>query len=120
MATATTKTLPFDPAKHLTDPADQAELLNDALATGNSAYIANALGTIARARGMSDVARGAGVTREALYKSLNKKGDPKLTTFMSVLKTMKIQLTARPEPTGHVRKASRRKTGRPARVPRAA
>jgi len=50
---------------------------------------------------MSDVARGAGVTREALYKSLNKKGDPKLTTFMGVLKTMKIQLTARPEPTGH-------------------
>jgi len=78
MAT-TTKTLPFDPAKHLTDPVDQADLLNDALATGNTAYIANALGTIARARGMSGVARGAGVTREALYKSLNKKGDPNLT-----------------------------------------
>jgi probable addiction module antidote protein len=117
---ATTKTLPFDPAEHLTDPADQADLLNDALATGNAAYIANALGTIARARGMSDVARGAGVTREALYKSLNKKGDPKLTTFMSVLKTMKIQLSARSEPTSHTRKAGRTRTRRPARVSRAA
>jgi probable addiction module antidote protein len=119
MAT-TTKALPFDPAKHLTDPVDQAELLNDALATGNSAYIANALGTIARARGMSGVARGAGVTREALYKSLTKKGDPKLTTFMSVLKTMKIRLTARPEPTDNAHKESRTRTRRPARVSRAA
>ena len=119
MAT-TTKTLPFDPAKYLADPADQAELLNDALATGNTAYIANALGTIARAQGMSDVARGAGVTREALYKSLTKNGDPKLTTFMNVLKTMKIQLTARPEPTGHARKVGRTKARRPARISRAA
>jgi len=120
MATAPTKTLPFDPAEHLADPADQAELLNDALATGNAAYIANALGTIARARGMSDVARGAGVTREALYKSLNEKGDPKLTTFMSVLKTMKIRLSARPEPAGSAGKAGRPRTGRSARASRAA
>lgn len=93
------KTLPFDAAEHLRSPEDQAELLTDALATGDAAYIANALGTIVRARGMSEVARGAGVTREALYKSLTAKGDPKLTTFMNVLKTMKLQLTARPEAT---------------------
>lgn len=117
---ATTKTLPFDPADHLADPADQAALLSDALATGNAAYIANALGTIARARGMSAVARGAGVTREALYKSLNEKGDPKLTTFISVLKTMKIQLTARPEPTDRAHKVGRAKGRRPARASRAA
>ena len=119
MAT-TTKTLPFDPAEHLTDPADQVELLTDALATGDAAYIANALGTIARARGMSTVARGAGVTREALYKSLNKKGDPKLTTFMSVLKTMNIQLTASAEPTGRSRKARHTKSKAPTRASRAA
>jgi probable addiction module antidote protein len=115
-----TKTLPFDPAEHLTDPADQVDLLTDALVTGNAAYIANALGTIARARGMSAVARGAGVTRETLYKSLTEKGDPKLTTFMSVLKTMNIQLTARAEPTGHARKASRARRSRPPRASRAA
>ena len=111
-----TKTLPFDPAEHLTDPADQVDLLTDALATGNAAYIANALGTIARARGMSDVARGAGVTREALYKSLNKKGDPKLTTFMSVLRTMKIQLTARAEPSGKPSRTPGRRTTRASRA----
>lgn len=116
----TTKSPAFDPAEHLADPTDQVELLSDALATGNAAYIANALGTIARARGMSDVARGAGVTREALYKSLTEKGDPKLTTFMSVLRTMKIQLTARPEPPDRSRKIRRTRSRRPARASRAA
>jgi probable addiction module antidote protein len=90
-----TKTIPFDPADHLGNPEDQAELLNDALATGDVVYIANALGTIARARGMSEVARGAGVTREALYKSLTAKGDPKLSTVLGVLKTLDLRLLAR-------------------------
>ena len=91
-----TKTTPFDPAQYLTDPEAQAELLNDAFASGDAGYIANALGTIARARGMTSVARGAGVTREALYKALTPTGDPKLTTFVNVLKTLKIDLRARP------------------------
>jgi probable addiction module antidote protein len=49
-----TKTILFDPAEHLTNPADQADLLNDTLDTGDAVYIANALGIIARARGMSE------------------------------------------------------------------
>jgi len=89
-------TVPFDPAEHLRSTEDQVELLIDAFATGNVAYIANAFGTIARAHGMLEVARGAGVTREALYKSLTKKGDPKLTTFVSVLRTLKLDLKALP------------------------
>ena len=102
------KTVPFDPAEHLRSTEDQVELLNDAFATGNVAYIANALGTIARAHGMSEVARGAGVTREALYKSLNKDGDPKLTTFVGVLKTLKLDLKALPSiGTGRPRKITR-------------
>ncbi|MGQ0580788.1 MAG: addiction module antidote protein [Reyranella sp.] len=88
--------VPFDPAEHLRSTEDQVDLLNNAFATGNVAYIANALGTIARAHGMSEVARGAGVTREALYKSLTKSGDPKLTTFVNVLKTLKLDLKALP------------------------
>ena len=91
-----TKTLPFDPAEHLAHPEDQAELLNDALDTGNVVYIANALGVIARARGMSEVARGAGVTREALYKAFSDKGDPRLSTLLGVLKTLDLKLSARP------------------------
>jgi|SRR6187401_1213877 probable addiction module antidote protein len=104
-----TKTIPFDPAEHLASPEDQADLLNDALATGDTVYIANALGTIARARGMSEVARGAGVTREALYKSLTPKGDPKLSTLLGVLRTLDLKLTARP---AKVRAARRRKATR--------
>ncbi len=94
------KTTPFDPAEYLTTLEAQAELLNDAFASGDAGYIANALGTIARARGMTSVARGAGVTREALYKALTPTGDPKLTTFMNVLKTLKIDLRARPAADG--------------------
>jgi probable addiction module antidote protein len=62
-----TKTEPFDAARYLTTAEAQAELLNDALATGSAAYVAQALGVIARAHGMTEVAREAGVTREALY-----------------------------------------------------
>jgi probable addiction module antidote protein len=90
-----TKTTPFDPAEHLTDSEDQAELLNDALATGDATYIRNALGVVARARGMSAVARGAGVTREALYKAFGAKGDPKLSTLLGVLNTLDLKLAAR-------------------------
>lgn len=91
------KTTPFDPPEHLRSAADQAALLNDAFATGNVAYIANALGanalgTIARTHGVSKVARGAGVTRKALYKSLTRDGDPRLTTFMGVPRTLKLDL----------------------------
>src|ERR1700755_330139 len=103
-----TRTLPFDPADHLTDPENQAELLNDAFESGNAAYIANALGTVARARGMSEVARGAGGTREALYKAFSDKGDPKLTTLLGVLKTVDIKLSARTAKAGGRKKVVRR------------
>ncbi|MGI9128249.1 MAG: addiction module antidote protein, partial [Roseomonas sp.] len=76
------KTEPFDPARHLTSPEAQAELLSDAMQTGDAGYIANALGVIARARGMTEVARGAGITREALYRALSEDGDPRLTTLL--------------------------------------
>lgn len=89
------KTKPFDAARYLTSRKMQAELLSDALESGDAGYIANALGTIARARGMSGVARGAGVTREALYKTLSRKGDPKLTTLLGVMKSLGFRLAAR-------------------------
>jgi probable addiction module antidote protein len=90
----TTKTIPFDPARYLSSPESQAELLTDALETGHAGYIANALGVIARARGMTEVARGAGVTREALYKTLSGSGDPKLTTLLGVIKSLGFTLSA--------------------------
>ena len=88
------KTIPFDASQYISSPESQAELLSDALATGDAGYIANALGVIARARGMTEVARGAGVTREALYKTLSQDGDPKLTTLLGVMKSLGFKLSA--------------------------
>ena len=90
------KTLPFDPADYLAGPEDQAELLSDALATGDAAYVANALGTIARARGRSDVARVAGVTREALYKALRPNAQPRFETVSRVCAALGVKLVAQP------------------------
>ena len=89
-----TKTIAFDAARYIGSPDSQAELLTDALETGDAGYIANALGVIARARGMTEVARGAGVTREALYKTLSQDGDPKLTTLLGVFKSLGFKLSA--------------------------
>ena len=89
------KTKPFVPENHLSSPEAQQELLSDAFASGNAAYIADALGIIARARGMTEVAKEAGVTREALYKSLSEDGDPRLTTLLGVARALGVTLTAR-------------------------
>lgn len=90
------KTLPFDAADILDDPESQAELLTDAFATGDAGYIANALGVVARARGMTAVAQEAGITREALYRSLSSEGDPRLTTLLGTVRALGLELTVRP------------------------
>jgi probable addiction module antidote protein len=90
------KTLPFDAADYLDTPESQAELIADALASGEPQYIAHALGVVARARGMSAVAKEAGITREALYRALSEDGDPRLSTLVGVLKALGIKLTAQP------------------------
>jgi|SRR5882757_4447329 probable addiction module antidote protein len=89
-------TVPFDPAEYLGSPESQAELVADAFASGDQTYIANALGIVARARGMSAVAKEAGVTREALYKALSPAGDPRLSTLLGVTKALGIALQAVP------------------------
>lgn len=93
------ETLPFDAARYLKSPEAQTELLSDAFASGDARYIATALGVVARARGMTTVAREAGVTREALYKALSEDGDPRLTTLIGVLKALGIRLSAAPADT---------------------
>ncbi len=94
------RTEPFDAARYLASSEAQAELLNDALTSGEAAYVAQALGVIARARGMTQVAREAGVTREALYKALSEDGDPRLTTLLGVARALGVTLSA------HVRTAA--------------
>ncbi len=91
----TTKTIPFDAAEYLTSTDDHVELLSEALAEGDAAFIAAALGTIVRARGISRVAEDTGLTRQALHKALGKNGNPTLSTVMKVLGTLDLQLQAR-------------------------
>lgn len=94
------KTEPFDAAHYLARPQAQEDLLNDALASGDAGYVAQALGVIARARGMTEVARDAGVTREALYRALSENGDPRLTTLLGVARALGVTLTAHVERVG--------------------
>lgn len=86
------KTYPLDLADHIKEPDAQAELLQDAFASGHAGYMTNALGIVARARGMTEVARASGVTREALYRALSPKGDPKLSTLLPVLRTLGFRM----------------------------
>jgi probable addiction module antidote protein len=89
------KTTPFDAAEYLDDAASQAELIADAFESGDPGYITHALGVVARARGMTDIAREAGVTREALYRSLSETGDPRLSTLIGVMRALGMQLSAK-------------------------
>lgn len=93
MALETTK---FDVQDHLKTPEDRAAYLDAAFEDGDPALIAHALGDVARAQGMSNVAREAGVTREALYKALSDRGDPKLSTLIGVMKALGFRLAATP------------------------
>ncbi|MBB4238998.1 addiction module antidote protein [Rhizobium esperanzae] len=88
--------VPFDATEFLDTEESQTHLIEDAFESGDAGYIAHALGVVAKARGMSQVARNAGVTREALYKSLSEKGDPKLSTLIGVAAALGYKLTATP------------------------
>ncbi|HEX8583042.1 MAG TPA: addiction module antidote protein [Allosphingosinicella sp.] len=90
----TTTTTPYHPDEFLDDAESQAELLNDALESGHAGYVADALGIIARARGMTELARVTGVPRGTLYKALQEEGNPTLETVMKVLGALNIELTA--------------------------
>ena len=90
------ETEPFDAARYLGDPKSQRELLADALESGETAYIAHTLGVIARAKGMTEVAREASVTREALYRSLSADGDQRLSTLLGVTRALGMKLATVP------------------------
>ena len=112
-----TRLTPWDGSEFITGPEAQADLLADALESGHAPYVAHALGLIAKARGMTQIAREAGVSRESLYKSLSLDGNPELATVLAVAKALKLELTARA--VGQGREARSRKpavTGKPARL----
>jgi probable addiction module antidote protein len=92
MALRTTK---WDPAEHLGSTKAIAAYLEAAFEDGDPALVAAALGDVARAMGMTQLAERAGVTREALYKALSPTGDPRLSTLLGVMKALGIKLKPR-------------------------
>ena len=90
------KTLPYDVAEQLRSPEEMAAYLDAWLseAPDDAAGIARALGDIARARGMSQVARDAGLSRESLYKALGENGNPSFATVLKVAKALGVRLHA--------------------------
>lgn len=84
----------WDVVEHLRTDADMLAYLEACLAEGDPALIAAALGDIARARGLSQVARDAGVSRENLYRALSGSGNPEFATVMKVIKALGLKLRA--------------------------
>jgi probable addiction module antidote protein len=83
----------FDASKYLRDENDCRLYLAQALEGGDPVEIQAALGDVAKARGMTALAREAGVAREALYRALSKKGNAEFATIMKVIAAMGLHLT---------------------------
>lgn len=86
----------FDPAQYLTNPEAIAEFMTDALETGDAAYIAKAMGVVARAKGMTELAKETGLSREQLYRSFSEQGNPTLKTMLAVMRALGVDMAARP------------------------
>mgnify|MGYP003617626915 FL=1 len=89
----------FDMAEHLDSDQAIAEYLSIVLEENDPAEFAHALGTIARAKGMTEVARASGLTREALYKALRPTSQPRFDTIMKVVHALGLQISV--QPTSH-------------------
>jgi probable addiction module antidote protein len=91
-----TRTTRWDPAAHLDSEAAMAAYLEAALEDGDPTVVTAALGDIARAKGMTRVARKAGLGRESLYKALSPNGNPELATVLRVVEALGLKLRAVP------------------------
>lgn len=91
-----TRTTRWDAADQLKSEADMAAYLEAALADGDPAVVTAALGDIARAKGMTAVARKAGLGRESLYKALSPNGNPEFATVLRVVEALGLKLHAAP------------------------
>src|SRR5882757_1285701 len=101
-----TKTAPYDSAEFLNSPKAVQFYMEEAMESGDPQLVAHALGVVARAKSMSDVARKSGLSRESLYRSLSATGKPEIGTVIRVLNALDLKLSVRPRST---KKAPRRK-----------
>ena len=92
----TIKTLPYDAADFLTDEETIAAYLTESLESDDPKVIAKALGAVARARGMTQLSKDTGITREALYRALSATGNPEFGTVLKVVHALGLRLAALP------------------------
>ncbi len=87
-----TKTIPWDSAAYLQTDEDIANYLEAVFEDGDPALITQALGVVARAKGMSQIAQAAGLGRESLYKALSPDGNPEFATVLKVMRALGLRL----------------------------
>ena len=85
----------YDPAEDLASDEAIAVFMAEALETNDAAYIAHAVGVVARAKGMAQIASQTGLSREQLYRSFSAKGNPTLKTTLAVMEALGVKLTAK-------------------------
>jgi probable addiction module antidote protein len=88
------ETKAFDAAAYLETEEDVVAYMTEALASSDAAIVAHALGVVARARGMSRIARETGFSRESLYRALSADGNPELATVLRIMEAIGLRLTA--------------------------
>ena len=86
------KTIPWDSAAYLKTDTDIAHYLEAVFEDGDPALVAAALGDVARAKGMSQIAQAAGLGRESLYKALSREGNPEFATVLKVMRALGLKL----------------------------
>lgn len=86
----------FDAAEYLETPEDIAAYISATMEDGDAALLAVVLGDIVRARGMTEIAKDAGITREALYKILRAGSSPRFDTMTKVMHALGVELVAQP------------------------
>lgn len=87
------KVFPFDPVRHLESEEDILYYLEAAMEGNDPKHIASALGDVARSKGMTEIAKKAGLGRQALYSALSENGNPTLETLLAVLGALGLELS---------------------------
>ncbi len=89
------KLTPYDPAEDLISDEAVATFMAEAFQTNDVGYIAHAVGVVARAKGMAQIAERTGLSREQLYRSFSSKGNPTLKTTLAVMSALGVSLTTK-------------------------
>ena len=86
------ETFPFEPEKYFQSKASQERLVTSALESDDTEFLIDAIGIVARARGMSEVAKATGLSRQSLYAAFGPRGNPTISTVMKVLAALGLSL----------------------------